>query len=308
MKISEIINSGKTAFPSLEIVPPLYGIDQKTLCESIEPLMEFSPRYINVTRHRDEIEFRNNPDGTFSKHAVRSRVSQVAVAGALMSRFKVEVVPHIICAGTSKDEINFQLDDFKFLGIENVMALRGDCLTAEKRFTPHPQGYNWANELVSGIRNYRSEEGKHFCVGVGGYPEKHFEAPNIETDIAYLKKKVDAGADFVITQMFYDNAKFFRFVEMCRKAGISVPIIPGMKVLTSRKQLRSLPESFSLDIPVELTREMEKTGDNQAAAREIGIEWCTTQCRELIKNGCKVIHFYTMGKSDNVAKVMRNCF
>lgn len=308
MRISEILKSSTKPFPSLEIVPPLNGIDKKDLFSSIEPLMEFSPKYINVTQHRDELEFVQNPDGTFTRHTVRSRVSQVAVAGALMSRFNVEVVPHIICAGAGRDEINNQLDDMKFLGIENVMALRGDCLTSEKRFAPHPEGYRWANELVSGIREYRKSEGNHFCIGVGAYPEKHFEAPNLETDIENLKKKIDAGADFIITQMFYDNTKFFTFADKCRKAGIEVPIIPGLKILTSKKQLRSLPESFSLDIPVELSREMEKAGDDRDYAASVGVEWCTMQCRELLSKGYKVIHFYTMGRSTNVSRVMKNCF
>ena len=306
MKISEIIESSRQAFPSLEIIPPLSGLSKKTLFEGIEPLMEFSPKYINVTRHRDDFAFTKNEDGSFTKTLVRNRVSQVAVAGAVMSRFKVEVVPHIICAGSTREEIHSQLDDLKFLGIENVMALRGDCLAGEKRFTPTPGGFNYASDLVKGIREYRKEEGNHFCIGVGGYPEKHFEAPNLQTDIMNLKKKVDEGADFVITQMFFDNSKFFEFEDLCRKAGISVPIIPGIKVLTTKKQLRFLPEAFSLDIPVELTREIEKAKDEDVA--QIGIEWCTAQCKELAAKGCKVIHFYTMGKSDNIIKVMKEIF
>ena len=192
------------------------------------------------------------------------------------------------------------------MGIDNLMALRGDSLTGEKRFTPAAGGYAHADELVRAIR--RMDGGNNFCIGVGGYPEKHFEAPNPETDIAFLKGKVDAGADCIITQMFFDNAVFYRFVDRCRAAGITVPIIPGLKPLATARQVDLLPESFSIDIPVELTDAVKAAGDDKDAVRRLGVDWCTAQCRDLLAHGVPAVHFYTMGKSANVVEVLRNCF
>ena len=305
MRITDLLHASHP-FPSLEIVPPLGGISKNELLENIAPLMEFKPRYINVTTHRDEIRFDPQPDGTFVRKIIRSRVSPVAVCGSIQARYDVEVVPHIICAGNSAAEIEWLIQDFHFMGIDNVMALRGDSLTGEKRFTPEPDGFAHADQLVRAIR--AMEGGERMCIGVGGYPEKHFEAANLDTDIANLKRKVDAGADLVITQMFYDNAVFFRFVERCRNAGISVPIIPGLKPLSTARQIEVIPEAFSIDLPVELTEEVRKAGNDKEAVRRIGIEWCTAQCRELLAEGVPAVHFYTMGKSTNVVEVLRNCF
>ena len=308
MKITDMLRSGAAPFPSLEIVPPLSGIGKDELLESIAPLMEFSPRYINVTTHRDEIRFDPQPDGSFRRHVVRNRVSAVAVCAAIQSRYAVEVVPHLICAGTPAHETEALLQDFKFMGIENVMALRGDSLTGEKRFTPDPAGYAHADELVAAIRAFERENGSRFCIGVGGYPEKHFEAANIETDIENLKRKVDAGADIIITQMFFDNAVFYRFVERCRAAGIAVPILPGLKPLSTAKQIALLPESFSIDIPVELTEAVRKAGDDKEAVYRIGTDWCISQCRDLLAHGVPAVHFYTMGRSRNIVEILRTCF
>ena len=305
MRITDLLHASHP-FPSLEIVPPLGGISKNELLENIAPLMEFKPRYINVTTHRDEVSFAPQPDGTFVRKIVRSRVSPVAVCGSIQARYDVEVVPHIICAGNSAAEIEWLIQDFHFMGIDNVMALRGDSLTGEKRFTPEPDGFAHADELVRAIR--AMEGGDRMCIGVGGYPEKHFEAANLDTDIANLKRKVDAGADLIITQMFYDNAVFFRFVDRCRNAGISVPIIPGLKPLSSARQIEVIPESFSIDLPVDLTEAVRKAGNDKEAVRHIGIEWCTAQCRELLYEGVPAVHFYTMGKSTNVVEVLRNCF
>ncbi len=305
MRITDLLHASHP-FPSLEIVPPLGGISKNELLENIAPLMEFKPRYINVTTHRDEIRFDPQPDGTFVRKIIRSRVSPVAVCGSIQARYDVEVVPHIICAGNSAAEIEWLIQDFHFMGIDNVMALRGDSLTGEKRFTPEPDGFAHADQLVRAIRAL--EGGDRMCIGVGGYPEKHFEAANLDTDIANLKRKVDAGADLVITQMFFDNAVFFRFVERCRNAGISVPIIPGLKPLSTARQIEVIPEAFSIDLPVELTEEVRKAGNDKEAVRRIGIEWCTAQCRELLAEGVPAVHFYTMGKSTNVVEVLRNCF
>jgi len=325
MKVSEILAQSKTAFPSLEIVPPLRGLTKDELLESIAPFMEFSPKYINVTSHRDEYEYREEPDGSFSRHLVRNRISETTVCAAIMSRYNIETVPHIICAGTTAEEIESKLDNLEFLGINNIVALRGDSITGEKRFIPTPGGYRYASELVEGIRKYQgsagykrkrdlstslemTKEDRFFCIGVGGYPEKHFEAANIETDIANLKKKVDAGADYIITQMFFDNKVYYDFVSRCRAAGITVPIIPGLKPLSTARQINLLPESFSLDIPIELTSEISKAGDDKEAIYAIGTEWCVMQCKDLIANGVPAVHFYTMGKSKNIVNILKDCF
>ena len=308
MKISDMLRSGVAPFPSLEIVPPMSGISKEQLLDSIAPLMEFAPRYINVTTHRDEFRFDPQPDGSYIRRVVRNRVSAVAVCAAIQAKWQVEVVPHLICGGTSAYETEALLQDLKFLGIESVMALRGDSLTGEKRFTPDPAGFSHASELVAAIRGFERENGGSFCIGVGGYPEKHFEAANPETDIAFLKQKVDAGADLVITQMFFDNAVFYRFVDRCRAAGIRVPIIPGLKPISTAKQITLLPEAFSIDIPVELTEAIRRAGDDKEAIYRLGTDWCIAQCRDLLAHGVPAVHFYTMGKSRNIAEILRECF
>ena len=319
MKVSEILASSTKAFPSIEIVPPMRGITKTELLESIAPFMEFSPKYINVTSHRDEFEYREEADGSFTKHLIRNRISETTVCAAIMSKYDVEVVPHIICGGSTAEEIESKLDNLAFMGINNLVALRGDSMSGEKRFTPTPGGYRYASELVEGIRSYqgsntyRRERGletndRYFCIGVGAYPEKHFEAPNLETDIANLKRKVDAGADYVITQMFFDNQVYYDFVEKCRAAGIEVPIIPGLKPISTTRQVSVLPEAFSLDIPLELTQEIAKAGDDKAAVYQIGTEWCAAQCKDLIAHGVPAVHFYTMGKSENIVNILKQCF
>jgi len=308
MKVIDIINSSAKPYPSLEIVPPLGGISKDELLSSIEPFMEFSPKYINVTCHRDEVEFVPLEDGTFKKRIVRRRVSETAVCGAVMSRFKVEMVPHLICGGSTESDLRSQLQDLKFLGISNVMALRGDSVVGEKRFTPTPGGYSHASEMVSGIRSFEKECGGDFCIGVGGYPEKHFEAPNRETDIANLRKKVDEGADYIITQMFFDNSSYYDFVDRCRAAGITVPIIPGIKPISSMRQIELLPQSFSIDIPKDLSDAILKASPSKDATYRIGIEWAIAQCKDLLSHGVPAIHFYTMGKARNVEEILRECF
>ena len=319
MKVSEILAGSKKAYPSIEIVPPLRGITKDELLDSIAPFMEFSPKYINVTSHRDEFEFREEADGSFSRHLVRNRISETTVCAAIMSKYDVEVVPHLICGGNTKEEIESRLDNLAFLGINNIVALRGDSMSGEKRFTPTPGGYSYANELVEGIRNYQGSnsyrrsnglqtEDRFFCIGVGAYPEKHFEAANIETDIVNLKRKIDAGADYIITQMFFDNQIYYDFVDRCRAAGITVPIIPGLKPISTARQISVLPEAFSLDIPLELTQEIEKVKGDKDAVYRIGTEWCAMQCKDLLQHGVPAVHFYTMGKSRNITDILRECF
>lgn len=308
MRIIDIINSSSKPFPSLEIVPPLNGITKDELIATIRPFMDFSPKYMNVTCHRDEYEFVRKDDGSYKKTLVRNRVSEVAVCGAIMSKFNLEMVPHIICGGASVSEIRSELYDLSFMGIQNVLALRGDSLAGEKRFVPQQDGYSHANELVAGIREFEKETGTEFCIGVGGYPEKHFEAANIETDIENLKRKVDAGADYIITQMFFDNKVFYDFTSRCRKAGISVPIIPGIKPLSTARQVELLPQSFSLDIPVELTEAVRAAGNDKEEVYRIGTDWSIRQCKDLLKNGAPAIHFYTMGKTRNIIEILKSCF
>ena len=307
MKIKDILKSEGKPFPSVEIVPPLSGMSKEDLFNSIDPLMEYSPRYINVTRHREEVVFREEADGTFSRHMVRNRVSETAVCGAIMARYGVEVVPHMICAGHTTDQTAAKLKDFAFLGIENVIALRGDSMVGEKRFTPTPGGFSHADELVRMIKE-GGKEGTDFSVGVGGYPEKHFEAPNLETDIENLKRKVDAGADYVITQMFFDNNTFYSFRDKCREAGITVPIIPGIKPLSTLRHVELLPQSFSIDLPAELTDEVMAHKDDKGAIYRIGTLWAINQCKDLLKHDVPAIHLYTMGKAGNICEILKECF
>ena len=322
MKISEIIKTTAKPYPSLEIVPPLRGITKDELLESIAPFMEFSPKYINVTSHRDEYEFIQLEDGSFKKKMVRNRINETTVCSANMDRYKIDTVPHLICGGSTIEEIESKLDNLEFLGINNIVALRGDSISGEKRFTPTPGGYRYASELVEGIRKYQGSQSyrrshkietsennpRYFCIGVGAYPEKHFEAANIETDILNLKKKVDAGADYIITQMFFDNKVYYDFVEKCREAGIEVPIIPGLKPLSTARQVSLLPESFSLNIPFELTEAIRNAKDDKKAIYEIGTQWCIQQCKDLLSHGVPAVHFYTMGKTDNIVSILKECF
>lgn len=308
MKITEILNESKKPFPSIEIVPPLNGMSKDELLGTIRSFMEFAPKYINVTCHRDEYAFRKEANGTYSRHLVRNRISEVAVCAAIISEFDVNVVPHVICGGASAEELESDLYNYRFLGISNIMALRGDSITGEKRFVPHPEGYAHANELVEAIRRFDEQTGESFCIGVGGYPEKHFECANIETDIENLKRKVDAGADYIITQMFFENKVYYRFVDLCRKAGINVPIIPGLKPISTTRQVALLPQSFSLDIPKELTGAIAQAGDDKEEVYRIGTQWCAAQCKDLLAHGVPAVHFYTMGKPRNITEIMRECF
>lgn len=317
MKVIDIINGDHKPFASFELVPPLKGSDINKLYASIEPLMEFKPPFINMTAHRDETEFRQLPDGSFKKITITKRPGSVAIAAAIMKRFHVEVVPHIICGGSTKWEIENTLLDLNFLDIKNVVALRGDAVPGEKYFTPTPDGHIHSNELVAQISNMnrgvyldntlKEAVPTNFCIGVAGYPEKHCEAPNLDIDIENLKRKVEAGADYIITQMFFDNSKYFNFVEKCRAAGITVPIIPGVKPISTHRHIELLPQAFSIDLPQDLMKEILKCKDN-SQIYSVGIEWCTAQCKELLAHGAKAIHFYTMGKADNVREIIRRAF
>lgn len=316
-KVIDIINQKKSPFASFELVPPLRGSDISKLYRAIEPLMEFAPPFINITFHRDEVEYRQKNDGTFEKVILTKRPGSVAIAAAIMKRFPVEVVPHIICGGASKHKIENDLIDLNFLDIQNVIALRGDAIPGQKYFVPEPDGHRYSGELVKQIHNmnqgiYLDESLKdavhtNFCIGVAAYPEKHYEAPNIDIDIENLKRKVDAGADYIVTQMFFDNSCFYRFVERCREAGIQVPIIPGLKPISTQTHIEMLPRAFSIDIPQELMLEVRKCKDNNAIY-QVGIEWCTAQSKDLLAHGAPSIHYYTMGKADNIREIMKRAF
>ena len=316
-KVIDIINQKKAPFASFELVPPLKGSDINKLYGAIEPLMEFAPPFINITFHRDEVEFRQTADGTFEKVTITKRPGSVAIAAAIMKRFPVEVVPHLICGGASKHQIENDLIDLNFLDIQNVVALRGDAIPGQKYFVPEPDGHRYSCELVGQIHNmnrgiYLDECLKNavptnFCIGVAAYPEKHYEAPNPETDILHLKQKVDAGADYIVTQMFFDNNRFFRFVDNCRAAGITIPIIPGLKPISTPAHIEMLPRAFRIDLPEALMKEIRKCKDSQEIY-QVGIEWCTMQSKDLLAHGAPAIHYYTMGKADNIRTILKRVF
>ena len=309
MKINELIQSAGRPFPSLEVVPPLTGMNSEDILRTIGDLVEFAPRYVNVTCHRDEYGFSQNSDGSWSRILTKSRRSPIEICREISAKFGVETVPHLICAGNSADDIRALVKEVTDAGIGNVMALRGDSLESERRFTPVPGGYSHADELVKAIRE---QTGDTLCIGVGGYPEKHFEAANLDDDISALKQKVEAGADFIITQMFFDNAKFYDFSERCLEAGITVPIIPGIKPLSTVRHISLLPEAFSIDIPLPLTeavREAEKDRfDPKEAVYRVGTDWAAAQVRDLLAHGVKAVHFYTMGRSRNIREILRRTF
>lgn len=317
MKVTEALRQSDRTILSFELLPPLKGSDASRIYRTIENLLEFNPRFINITTHRDEIEFREQPDGTIERRVVRKRPGTVAIAASIQHKYGIPVVPHIVCGGFTRSETEHVLIDLHFLGIDNVLALRGDGLKGEHIFRPEPGGNGHAIDLVSQISQlrkgiYLDPELKNttpldFCVGVAGYPEKHAEAPNMETDLCYLKQKVDAGADYIVTQMFYDNRVFFDFVEKCRQMGITVPIIPGIKPIALMNQLTVLPKIFSISLPSELSKTLHGC-KNDNEAREAGTEWAIHQARELMAAGVPGLHIYTYGISDNVKEIAKAVF
>ncbi len=315
MKVSEhLANRGDKTLFSIEIIPPLKGKSIQSIFDSIDPLMEFNPPFIDVTYHREEYEYKKRENGLLEKISIRKRPGTVGICAAIINRYKTDAVPHIICGGFNKEETENALIDLAFLGIDNVLLLRGDAIKSEPHFSVEPGGHAYAIDLVKQVVNlnkgvYIDEDlvkvqPTDFCIGVAGYPEKHFEAPNMRSDLRYLKMKVDAGAEYIVSQMFFDNGKYFEFVEKCREAGIGVPIIPGLKPLTSKRQVALLPKTFHIDIPDELESEMEKCKDNECA-REVGREWCIAQSKELMKYGVPCLHYYTMGNSDVIRRIAK---
>ena len=316
MKVTEYIQKRKDTIFSFEIIPPLKGKGIEDLCAGIDPLMEFNPPFINVTYHREEYEYKKMGNGLLKKVSIRKRPGTVGICAALMNRYKVDAIPHIICGGFSKEETESALIDLKFLGVDNILALRGDPMKNEAAFVPTEGGNTYALDLISQINEmnngqYLYEETKNspsnFCIGTAGYPEKHFEAMNLSSDLKNLKKKVDAGADFIVTQLFYDNEKFFDFVSKCRDIGIEVPIIPGIKPITNLRHLSFIPKFFHVNFPEAFSNELEKC-KNDEEVKQVGIEWTTAQCKELVKADIPVIHFYTMGKGQAVKNIAKEIF
>lgn len=312
-KVIDKLTNSTSPFVSFELVPPLKGSDVNVLYNSIEPLIDLNPAYINVTCHRDEVQYIPNENGTFTKHTISKRPSTLAIVAAIMQRFDVEIVPHVICGGASMAKIESELLDLHFMGVNNVVALRGDAEPGHRRFIPEPDGFAHSSQLVEMITKLNrgvyldpsmSGVSTDFCVGVAGYPEKHFEAANIQADIEHLKEKVNAGAHYIVTQMFYDNSKYYDFVKLCRDAGITVPIIPGLKPLSTARQIHTLPQAFHLDIPQELVLELQRHSDKEAQY-EIGIEWCIAQCKDLLAHGVPALHFYTMGRPNNIQHIVK---
>ncbi len=318
MKITEHLEraQGKTLF-SFEILPPLKGHNINDIYHTIDLLMEFKPAFIDVTSHREEFVLKKRENGLLEQVTTRKRPGTVGICAAIQYKYRVDTVPHIICGGFTKEETEYALIDLNFLGIDNVLVLRGDPIRSEGIFKPEPSGHAYAIDLLKQVKDLNTgkylhedvlnEQHTNFCVGVAAYPEKHYEAPNLKTDIQYLKQKVEAGAEYIVTQMFFDNQKYFHFVDRCRAEGINIPIIPGIKPLTSLKQLSTIPHFFHIDFPDALTDEALKCSTNDQI-RTLGIEWCVEQCKELIQKGVPALHFYSMGKSEAVKDVASRVF
>ncbi len=314
-KVTEHIASSDKALFSFELLPPLKGQDFSAIQKTIDPLIEFNPAFVNITYHQQEVVYDTLDNGLMKKRIVRKRPGTVGISAAIKYRYGIPVVPHIICGGFTREETENALIDLNFLGIKNLLVVRGDPPVGMKTFVPEPEGNAHAVDLVKqiaqlnqghylekDIKNYRSTD---FCIGVAGYPEKHSESPNLESDLHFLKKKVEAGADYIVTQMFFDNQKYFDFVKNCRAKGIDVPIIPGLKPITTQNQMIMLPQTFHVDLPEALVKEILKCKNN-SEVRQVGVEWAIRQSKELLKFGVPGLHFYTMGKSDNIREIAKS--
>ncbi len=315
MKVIDHIKSAKDTLISFEVLPPLKGKGIDALYKHLDPLMELKPAYINVTYHRSEHVYKKRSDGSFEKVIVRKRPGTESICAAIMNKYDVDTVPHLICGGFSVNETEDALLNLQYLGIDNVLVLRGDAAKNETSFEPELDGHQYACDLLKQVINlnagiYLEEDLKAtnkttFCIGVAGYPEKHFEAPNMQTDLHYLKAKVDGGADYIVTQMFFDNEKYYSFVKACRNEGITVPIIPGLKPIYSKKQLTVLPKTFHIDLPADLANEILKCKTDDDVIK-VGEEWLLHQSKDLKRNGVPVLHYYALGKPMMVANVVKN--
>ncbi len=317
MKIIEHIENRKSTLFSFEILPPLKGLGIQSIYNAIDPLLEYNPSFIDVTYHREDFVLKKRVDGSYDRISTRKRPGTVAICAAIQNHYKIDAVPHLICGGFTKDDTETALIELNFLGIDNVLALRGDARKEDMYFEPEVDGNKNALDLIHQIKNmnsgiYLDEEltivhESNFCIGAACYPEKHGDAPNIQSDMKYLKRKVEAGAEFLVTQMFFDNKDYFQFVERCRENGINVPIIPGLKPLASKKQLIALPKIFNIDLPEALTNEVEKCKTDKEVV-EIGNQWAIAQCKDLMKADVPVLHFYTMGKSAQTQAICQAIF
>ncbi|MDP1622895.1 MAG: methylenetetrahydrofolate reductase [Bacteroidales bacterium] len=318
MKVIDLINNAEKTLFSFELLPPLRGNNISSIYCSIDPLLEYNPSFINVTYHQEEVVYKKRENGLLEKKTIRKRPGTVAISAAIKYKYPdVEVVPHIICGGFTKEETEYALIDFHYLGIDNILAIRGDAPKNQRSFIPEKNGHAFANTLVAQIIDmnkgkYLDDEllntfSTNFCVGVAGYPEKHIESPNFAYDMKYLKAKVDAGAEYIITQMFFDNQKYFDFVEICRKEGITVPIIPGIKPICTVKEINTLPQIFNIDIPDDLVRRVMNCKNNEEAFK-VGIEWGIQQSEELIRYGVPVVHYFSVGVSENIRQIANAVF
>lgn len=318
MKVTQYFEKaqGQTLI-SFEVLPPLKGGSMKTIFKTLDPLMEFKPPFIDVTYHREEFVYNRKESGYYEKFAIRKRPGTVGICASIMHRYGVDAVPHLLCGGFTREDTENVLIDLNFLNIKNVLALRGDARAFEGKFVPEEGGHKYALDLVKQIvdmnkgayldNSIENGEQTDFCIGVAGYPEKHFESPNLCSDLQYAKMKVDAGADYIVTQMFFDNQKYFQYVDACRAAGINVPIVPGIKPLTRKYQLNSIPRKFFVDMPEDLVKEVSKA-DTKEKVREVGIEWCIAQSKELKDAGAPCLHYYTMGDADTIRRIAEKVF
>lgn len=318
MKVTEHIKqaNGKTLF-SFEIIPPKKGNSIQELYNNIDPLMEFNPPFIDVTTSREQYIYIDKGEGLLDRKITRMRPGTVGICAALKHKYEVDTVPHVLCGGFTKEETEYLLVDCHYLGIDNVMALRGDAMSHQKYFESSKGGHLYAKQLVKQIQDLNKGKYLHdvieandtadFCIGVAGYPEKHIEAPSLQSDLKRLKEKVEAGADYVVTQMFFDNQKYFEFVKIAKEAGINVPIIPGIKPIAIKRHLQLLPQVFKIDLPEELIEAVDRCKDNKAV-RQVGVEWAIQQSKELQAAGVPVLHYYSMGKSDNIKAIASDIF
>lgn len=317
LKVTEHIAKANSTLFSIEVLPPMKGKTIQDLFRVLDPLMEFKPPFVDVTYHREEILYKKRTDGLVQRIPIRKRPGTVGICAAITARYQVDAVPHLVCGGFTKEETEDAIFTLHYLGIQNFLLLRGDALKSEARFEPTDGGHLFASDLVEQVANMNkgiflheetsTESRTDFCIGVAGYPEKHFEAPNLKNDLRWLKKKVDAGADYIVTQMFFDNKHYFDFVDKCRAAGITIPIIPGIKPITTKRQINSLPPLFHIDIPDDLCSAIENCKDNKAA-KQIGIEWAIEQSKGLIKANVPCVHYYSMSRHEPILAIAKECF
>ena len=317
MKITQHISEAKETLFSFELLPPLKGENIQQINGTVEHLLEFNPAFVDVTYHREEYLYREMTGGLLKKRTVRKRPGTVGICAAISHKYNLDTVPHIICGGFTKEETENALIDLDFVGVENVLVLRGDPIRGEGRFKGEADGHSYAIDLVNQVADMnrgkyldpelKNSNATNFCLGVAGYPEKHFEAPNLSSDLRWLKRKVEDGAEYIITQMFFDNQAYFDFVSKCREHGIDIPIIPGLKPLTTKGQLTSLPQNFHVNMPDELVRMVENAASKEAV-KEAGDAWCIQQAKELKAANVPVLHFYTMGKANPTAEIARAVF